>query len=1490
MKTLILLSALALTLPFPLAGSAQTVAATDAADAIDNLKRAALDKINSEVEINARAFADAQNIQASLVWSDWFRTAFDIGIGALDGLEAIPGGTALVKDSSAVRQYLHASITTIGTGKQAVSLWGGLDRLRQDGANLAIDIDGPAYSATVSTMLDQAYATSSIFYFDYPFYHDSVMNSLFGVVAQSSPLHVSHKSTALDRSGGGVFNSILDARSYISAQFSSLSTQLRQTQLPPDRIATMTSFINARRQDLLQSRVGPSHVSYDAYLSTGSAFTKRSVAYSLGTITLLEQWRGSVINEFILTAGFDQIGIFGRFVEASGSFVSKGIEDVTETFNLNLSVDAVIAGQPQANHILADASSLGFSLALPDIGTLADEQYHYESNSREQINMIPQQMMDSLPGEVSKLLLLVDDTVQYAQLTASAPVVTSTTPTTLVAQPLPSTQLLKVIGSGFTATSTLTFSDGVNPPYTDKHPTFISSSELDYNIAVGPNPATWTVTVVNNGIPSNPYTFYVVSAATQLTGLSISGPATVPENGSGQFTATAFFSDGTSQTVTSSSTWTENSPATAISSSGLLTAGSVSSDTTVTISASYTLNGTTKTTSANVVVRDSGTSSGTQTIHALVNGDFESGTSPWAPSGYAGILHGSYPHLGTWYAYLCNANNADGSFSQFFPIPAATTAATIQLYLNIVTEETAVFTAYDTMKVDLVTGNEQYVGTIFQFSNLDKGANVNGTYVLKSTNITSMISPYRGQSLYLVFSGHTDATSNTIFRIDDVDIALTVTNPVSLTGLSIRGPSSIPEGRGDTFWADAIFSDGTTQTISPNSWTEDSPVTTISSDGFLSAGSVTSDTPVTVTASYTFNSVTKQATKTVTIVDTNATRTLSYLSITGPWSINENSSGQFSTTAIFSDGSSQTVTPSWSQTSAAASISTSGLLTANEVSNDTTTTITATYTVGGVTKTASQSVSILNLPPPLTLSALTILGPVSLNENNSAQYSATALLSDGSSQTVTPVWNLVSPTATISSAGVLSAGAVATNTAVTILATYTYAGTSQNASKTVTVVNTNATPLCVLTVSASNGTVTADPAQATYAPGTQVLLTAVPDAGYAFAGWTGSTNAAANPLSLIIRTNMNLTANFVTAQPPPQLTALRFSDGFFYFTLNGQPGTNLLVLTSLDLASWTALWTNTIPKSGLLPLAHRAGTTTSHRFYRAVPANTNGTFATVLAEGLNGPTHMALDPNYIYFADNSSSDGIIKRTPKTGGPISTLVTGLTTPAGKLQAFTITGNALYGGYGADAAYNIFAAPAAGGPAVTLTTITGGAFIGTDGTVVYYSSDFFSINIMTTSGTSQTELAGGNWVGSSAMDDQAIYFVELGSKELRKFDFAQGTTTTLIGGNAVAGDVFIDATNVYLNLSGSIKRVAKTAGPSSTLVATGTARGYASDGTSLFFVDANTLKTIPVSGGTPTPLLYLPGDSPNSLVLDTNFIYWSDTSGGPGAAKILRMPKP
>ncbi len=83
-----------------------------------------------------------------------------------------------------------------------------------------------------------------------------------------------------------------------------------------------------------------------------------------------------------------------------------------------------------------------------------------------------------------------------------------------------------------------------------------------------------------------------------------------------------------------------------------------------------------------------------------------------------------------------------------------------------------------------------------------------------------------------------------------------------------------------------------------------------------------------------------------------------------------------------------------------------------------------------------------------------------------------------------------------------------------------------------------------LNVTAVNGTVVKNPNLAAYNSGATVQLTATPNSGYTFASWSGDATGSVNPLTVIMNTDKNITANFTASAPfvPPVdlKTAARF--------------------------------------------------------------------------------------------------------------------------------------------------------------------------------------------------------------------------------------------------------------------------------------------------------------------------------------------------------------
>jgi hypothetical protein len=101
-------------------------------------------------------------------------------------------------------------------------------------------------------------------------------------------------------------------------------------------------------------------------------------------------------------------------------------------------------------------------------------------------------------------------------------------------------------------------------------------------------------------------------------------------------------------------------------------------------------------------------------------------------------------------------------------IPAGVTA-TLSYWLKIGTSETALFTAFDTLKVSIADTSGVPFGTD-TYSNLDAS---DGYVWVKHTRD---VSAYAGRTIRLQFDTFEDTTKNTIFMLDDVSIIATATN------------------------------------------------------------------------------------------------------------------------------------------------------------------------------------------------------------------------------------------------------------------------------------------------------------------------------------------------------------------------------------------------------------------------------------------------------------------------------------------------------------------------------------------------------------------------------------------------------------------------------------------------------------------------------------------------------------------------------------------
>jgi len=144
----------------------------------------------------------------------------------------------------------------------------------------------------------------------------------------------------------------------------------------------------------------------------------------------------------------------------------------------------------------------------------------------------------------------------------------------------------------------------------------------------------------------------------------------------------------------------------------------------------------------------------------LLNPGFESGNVNWTASSGV-IATGGTPRTGSYNAWLDGYGSSHtDTLSQSVTIPAGKTAASLSFYLYVTSSETTTTTAYDTLKVQVVSGTT--TSTLATYSNLNKGTG----YVLRSVNLAS----YIGKTVTIKFLGVEDASLATNFRIDDTSL------------------------------------------------------------------------------------------------------------------------------------------------------------------------------------------------------------------------------------------------------------------------------------------------------------------------------------------------------------------------------------------------------------------------------------------------------------------------------------------------------------------------------------------------------------------------------------------------------------------------------------------------------------------------------------------------------------------------------------------------
>jgi hypothetical protein len=279
--------------------------------------------------------------------------------------------------------------------------------------------------------------------------------------------------------------------------------------------------------------------------------------------------------------------------------------------------------------------------------------------------------------------------------------------------------------------------------------------------------------------------------------------------------------------------------------------------------------------------------------------------------------------------------------------------------------------------------------------------------------------------------------------------------PVPTTAV-LSGPSSVNSSSVTDYTLTVAMSDGTNRVINASQSNYSAVFGhtfasgSITAYGRFTAGSFAVNTNGTITASYTdaVSGVTVTAAALPVVVNAALVLAPSSVSFVNPVaSVASGSTTDFEIAVLMNDGTTRNISPTkttysatWTTTLSGASVS-SGRLVAAGTNSDVSGTVTASYTLNGVTKTATTPVTVkAAIGTSLTLNP----SPLSVFETKTQQITATLNTGVGAGVTVVPTsWSVAnSLLGSVDANGLFTAASVSADASTTITAKYTGANTN----------------------------------------------------------------------------------------------------------------------------------------------------------------------------------------------------------------------------------------------------------------------------------------------------------------------------------------------------------------------------------------------------------------------------------------------------------------
>ncbi len=691
------------------------------------------------------------------------------------------------------------------------------------------------------------------------------------------------------------------------------------------------------------------------------------------------------------------------------------------------------------------------------------------------------------------------------------------------------------VGATQQFTATVTNSDGTIQDVTTSA-TWSSTSNVVATVdatglATGTGAGNATITAQWSGVSSNA-SLAVSSATVTMQSIAVSPySSSIGVGATQQMYATASYSDGSTQDLTNSVSWTSSNTGVAtVSASGLATAVGSGS---VTITAMN--NGVSGTATITVAPNSTPTPATLQTIAVSPSSSSIAYGATQQFHATGTYTDGSTQDLTTSVSWATSASSvasidanglAQANSSGVATLTATSVGVSASANLTVGAAPLVSITVTPA-NISLATGTtQQYTATGQWADGSTQDITSTVTWTSTATSVASItagglaMANAQGTTTIEVRSGSVTASTNL-----SVTAATVVHLEVS------PSPASVAAGGVTPLVVVANFSDGTSQNVTGSAtYTSSNPgVVSISSDGTL-RGTSTGSATVQIAL----------GNSTITLNVTTTPATLTGITIT-PANTNlaAGMSQQFTATGTFSDGSTQDLTNTLAWATSAASVATvnpTGNVTVQQGGQVTITATEANGTIGSITLTTTNAV--------VTTIAVTP-GSASLAAGQSRQFAATATLSDGSQQDLTTSvhWSVSNAgTATVSNT-VGSNGLLSTTAAGNVTVAATVETISGQASVTVSAAQLASVAVSPAALSLPAGTTSSLSVIGTYTDGSSASLTnvatyTVDNAWYAVVSSTGVVRSMGTGSTTIHATVQGVSGSVALTVTPATLSSI----------------------------------------------------------------------------------------------------------------------------------------------------------------------------------------------------------------------------------------------------------------------------------------------------------------------------------------------------------------